>query len=205
MWHALSGGKLLLNEHVCILKIGVCKRENQLDSAEAYEYLPLLCHRHQWLSGKSAWLAFRKSWVRFPAGPRNFFQDLFLSFCNYFDMFVHAQDWNLYDEWNSFLLPPLPLAVMWTGVLLVGKLPLNEHACILNVGFLCEISFLLYLWILIFISFIHLVCCELVHCHLASCFWLDNKWKFCCQFVSRGTKFYYGRCCIWYVSTKTKF
>ena len=45
-------------------------------------YLLLLYPRHQWLSGKSAWLAFRRSWVRFPAGPRNFFRDLFISLCN---------------------------------------------------------------------------------------------------------------------------
>ena len=31
-----------------------------------------LCHRHQWLSGKSAWLVFRRSWVWFSAGSRSF-------------------------------------------------------------------------------------------------------------------------------------
>ena len=45
--------------------------------------------------------------------------------CLWTSMFVHTHDWFVMGE-NSFLLL---LAVLWTGALLEGKLPLNEHVC----------------------------------------------------------------------------
>ena len=59
----------------------------------------------------------------------------------------HNLDRILSDEWKFVpSLPPYPLAVLWTGALSAGKLPLNEHVCILKIGFcvMNENLFLLY-------------------------------------------------------------
>ena len=63
---------------------------------------------------------------------------------------------------NSFLL--YPLAVLRTGALSAGKLPLNEPVCILKIGF-CVISENMYLLYFLY-NFLY---CELVHSEEVGC------------------------------------
>ena len=52
---------------------------DSLGNAAYVACLLLISLESEWLNGKSVWLAFRRSWVRIPAGSRIFSMDLFLT------------------------------------------------------------------------------------------------------------------------------
>jgi len=69
-----------------------------------------------------------------------------------YSVYVPKDNRNLVDngvmsEIHSFFYLLYLLAMLWTGALSDGKLPLNEHICILKIGFcvMSENSFFLYL------------------------------------------------------------
>ena len=131
---ALSAGKLPLNEHVCIHKIGLCVVSENLFLL--YLLYPLAVLWTGALSGGKLPLHEHVCILK-------------IGFC------VMSE--------NLFLLYILyPPAVLWTGALSAGKLPLNEHVCAYSLLDFC-VKFYSFYVCGYFISFNHFVCCELVH------------------------------------------
>jgi len=99
---ALSEGKLSLNEHVCILKIGFCAMSEKLFLL----YLLAVLWTGALSDGK------------LPLNEHIMHAGIFkIGFC--------VMSENLFLLYLLYLL-----AVLWTGALSGGKLPLNEHVCI---------------------------------------------------------------------------
>ena len=124
---------------LCILKIWFCVMS---ENSFLLPPLPTCCVVNWFSGGKLLWInMFGMLMIGFCVMSENSFRLPPLPTCcvvNWYsglNLPLNKHVWHTHDinigfcvmSENSFHFPLYPLAVLWTGALLVGKLPLNEH------------------------------------------------------------------------------